>query len=239
MTDRDRHILELIARYGLVTVDALKRIFDLTDKAVERVLTRLIAIGLLESTQLVGRRHYYTFTAAGARLIGLDEAASRPIGSQALLQNYAMLSHCVLGPDPTERMTRAEFVARFPTLAVAGAISSSRWTRYCLDASERCNGGSGMVRLALLLPTIGSNPRRIARKARREVEKRWRSSEAFAGLIRARLFSIIVLVEDDEKGRRVAAMLARDPWHSRAVVVSGYLDLVLSVGGRSRNDRSS
>lgn len=238
MTDRG-HILELIARYGLVTVEALRRIFDLTDKAVERVLTRLIAIGLLESTQLVGRRHYYTLSASGAKLIGLDETVSRPMGAQALLQNYAMLSHCVLGPSPSERMTRAEFVARFPGLAVAGAISSSRRTRYCLDASEKSSGGSDTVRLALLLPTIGSNPRRIARKARREVEKRRRSSEAFAGLIRARLFSVLVLVEDDEKGRRIAAMLARDPWHSRAAVVPGYLDLLLSVGGRSRNDRSS
>lgn len=241
MQDRDRAILDLIDRYGLVTAEVLLRTLfpGLTDKAVERVLTRLMSQGLLQSAPLMGRKCYYTLTPAAARLLGLDESASRPMGEQARLQNVAMLNHCLLGSIPAKRMTRAEFVARFPALAVDRAVSSSRRTRYWLDTSEHGTSKTGVVRLALMLPTIGSNPRRIARKARREVEKRQGCGDDFAGLIRNRLFSVTVLVEDEEKGRRVAAILARDPWHSRVVVVPGYLDLLLSLGGKFRHDRST
>jgi hypothetical protein len=237
MSERDRHILRLIERHGLVTVEALMRVLGLSRKAAERILTRLMAAGLIDSAQLLGRTCYYMFTASGARLAGLDEAASRPMGTQAMLQNVAMLNHCLLGPAPAERMTRAEFVAKFPAFAVRGVISSARRTRYYLDVSERREGGSGVVRLALMLPTAGSNPRRIARKARREVEKRRRASQPLAELIRARLFSVVVLVESEEKAGRVEAMLAKDPWHSRAAVVPGYLDLLISIGAKNRHDR--
>src|SRR5262245_16571174 len=93
--DRDVQILGLIRRYGLITVPALlTTLFDgLTVKAVERVLTRLLAAERLVSVPLVARKRYYVLSCQSARELGVDdERITRPLGAQALLQNFAMMA---------------------------------------------------------------------------------------------------------------------------------------------------
>src|SRR5687767_5768440 len=136
MTERDRDILELASRYGVVTLGVLHSLFfaGVTAKAVERVVTRLVGLGLLRSAPLFGRQCCYTLTPLAARALGLDpKRFGRPLGSLALIRCYALLTFCVSGTTHFKKMTAAEFRARFSKL-IAPGISIDR---YFIDADSR------------------------------------------------------------------------------------------------------
>lgn len=229
-TNRDQEILRMIARYGLITVPTLLgTLFSgLTVKAVERVLTRLLREERLISVPLVARKHYYILSSKSAREVGVpDERLTRPMGTQALLQNFAMLAYCALGDPRHERMTRREFSERFPQLTVRRLVSQSWRTRYYIDKAEACDG---QARLALMIPDLGANQRRLLRKVRREIEERTAVSGDFRKMLEADLISVTVLTAFEERAERLKAVLAREPWHSRSVVVTGYDELLLDGG---------
>lgn len=226
-SERDKAIFLSIARYGLATPAALQAsvLRGLNDKAVERVITRLLGGGLLQSQPLVGRKCYYTLTPYAAQQLGLPgDSLTLPMGAQALLQNYAMLAFCLLGSVNHQRLLRSEFQTKLPALASAGFTGNGYRTRYYLDATDKA---AGKVRLALMLPDLGSHPRRLLRKARREIEKRRAASPQFADLIQAKLFSATILTAFPDKARQLAAALAKEPFHSRTVQLDSLAELVL------------
>ena len=224
---RDKDILDLIARHGLVTVEVLHHLLfrELTPKAVERVLTRMMRQELIQSHPLIGKTCYYALTPKSATMLGLDaKRVERPMGTQALVQNFSILLFCALGSPPRKRMTKAEFKAAFPQLAGPGLSS---WRLY-LDEDK----ATGKVRLAVMVPDFNSHPRRLVRKARREVEKR-RRSEAWRSHP-SRPFSVTVLTAFKEKAMAVAKALADQTWHHRIVTVPGFAQLISSGGPNER-----
>lgn len=85
MVDRGDQVEQLIARYGLTTVAALSAsVFrGLSEKAAERVLTRLLAAERIRSLPLVDRKCFYTLTASAARAHGVDgDRLHLPMGAQ-------------------------------------------------------------------------------------------------------------------------------------------------------------
>lgn len=228
MVDRAKQIEQLIARYGLVTVEALSAsIFrGLSDKAAERVITRLLTEERIRSQPLVGRRSFYTLTAAAARNLGVDaDRCHLPLGAQAILEQYAMMAFCLLVEPQHERLMRREFLEKFDAIMGPGAVGRVLRTRYYLDKSDQRDG---VVRLSLMVPDLGSHPRRLIRKARRKVEQRLAAGGSSLDLVRQGLFSVTVLTGFEAKARQLTESLRTASFHSRVVVVPGFGDLLTS-----------
>lgn len=226
MTKREQAMLELTWRYRLGVPAAYhRRLFPgLTAKAAEREVTRLLHDGLLQSYPLFGRSRYYTLTPKAARALGVSEKwLERPMGAQALIQNYSILAACVLGDPPRERMTEAEFGERFPRLVVRGQGSS----RYFLDQ----DAASGAVRLGLFLPDFQSDRRRLVRKVRREFDRRMRHRE-WNRMISANLFVVTLLTAFPSKAAALADALSRESWPHRVEVVPSLARLLVQEGNR-------
>jgi len=208
MTERDQDILQLIARYGLASVSVLHPLLfaGLTEKAVERVITRLVKTGLLRSLPLFGKQCGYTLTPLAAQALGLDSKRfRRPPGTLALIRSYAILLFCAAGGRRFKKMTAAEFRTRFPQLVAPGICQE----RYFLDAEAR---------LSLLVGDFGADWRRLVRKARREVQRR-RSREGWKLLLDRKLFSVTLLVGTEEKARPLRAALAKEDFPAAVIVV--------------------
>jgi hypothetical protein len=167
--------------------------------------------------------HYYTHTPRSARERGLNpKRYERPLGPQALVQNYAILCYCRLGLVLRERMTREEFRERFPNHLGRGLGTN----RYYIDED------GAKVRLALFLPDFDSDFRRLVRKARWEIQKRrdHKDSEvraAFRKLLAGDNFSLTVLTALAEKAARIERALCYEPWHHRVEVVPGLAQLLM------------
>jgi hypothetical protein len=214
--ERDELVLRTLARYGLLPAEALRRRYfaGKTKKACERLVTRLMAEGLVCSYRLNGNRKYYMLTADGARRIGVsDVAAGKPFAAQGLCQNLAMAAYCLLGTKQFERMTQEEFIARFPALARAAKLGRGSRTRYYLDTTD------AKVRLALMVCDFGADTRRVAKKALDEVNRRIGASGEFAAMVHSQLFSVTILTSFQRKAVRIAEVLKSADFHHRVVVV--------------------
>ena len=220
MTDRDSDILSLVARYGLVTPPVLLPMFfdGLTPKAVERVITRLLADELLRSQPLYGQQCCYSLTPAAARLLGLDEKRyALPLGPTSVIKNYGILSFCLGGESKRQRMTLAEFRARFPTLLARGMSHD----RYYVDDFSR---------LSLFVCDHGSDWRRLTRKVRHEAARR-KSLPGWADLFAARVFSVTLLSASAAKTARLAKALDSEGF---PVVVATVPELAQFFGREGR-----
>jgi hypothetical protein len=235
---RDRLIIAFIARYGMATSAVLHKVFfpGLTPKAVERVLTRLIRQGKVCSRPLFGKTAYYALTAASARDLGLNEArALRPMGTQALVQNYSILLFCTAA-DRRLRMTGAEFRARFPGLLPTDAERGQgkgqglSTNRYYIDPGDIPALG-GRPRLAIMVADFRSHPRRLVRKIRREFHKR-ECLKSFRQLFDDDQFLITLLTAFPEKAATLEAALARETFRTRVEVVPGFAELLITGGSR-------
>jgi hypothetical protein len=103
-------------------------------------------------------------------------------------------------------------------------LGSQHRTRYYLDTRER---DRGLVRLALMVPDLGSHPRRLVRKVRREVHKRREVGGWLLSLIQQRLFSVTVLTGFPGKARQIRAALEhQDEFHFRVEIVPGYGEIL-------------
>lgn len=223
MNDRDQDILMFVGRFRLTDKRALHRSFfpALSEKAVERVTTRLQRQRLLTPIPLYRRLCAYTLTPKAAAELGLSpKPYERPMGAQAVLSNYAVLRYCLGQDPPLKRMTGAEFVSRLPQLNHPG-LSASRY--YWLKDAE-----AAKARLGLLLVDCGQHRRRQVRKARREVEKRLRLP-SWKGIINNDLFSVAVLTAFEAKAEFLRERLAAERWHSVVAVVRELAPLLLEA----------
>lgn len=197
---------------------------EMGEKAAERVVTRLLHEQRLQSLPLVGRKCYYMLTPEAARANSLQsDGLDRPMGFQSLLQNYAMMAYCLLCQPRHQRLTKVEFVARFPEYAIPKIMGTAHRTRYYIDTSDRA---AGIARLALMVPDLGSHPRRLVRKMRRSIEIRREVNKPFAELIEKRLFSITILTAFSPKARQLERLMQKEPFHSRVVVIPGLNELL-------------
>ena len=157
LTERDRAVLEHVARYRLTTAETLQGLFfsdASTDDAVKSLLRRLRRGGYLESAPLYGRRHYYHLTRRAALLFGLSPAVGTPAGIQAVRQRYGVLAFCCQGARRRQRFTREEFRAHFPDLARELSPGD-----YAIDTDP-----SGQDRMVNIRVDFGRETRSLVRK---------------------------------------------------------------------------
>lgn len=206
--DRDRDILEHVARYRITTSEVLTHLFCRTANATKKVMKRLAApvpaAGLseaeeqklarpfpLQARELLGKRLYYHLSPRGALRLRLHPARrhAKPPGPQALIGHYAILIHCCLHDDQRILFTRKELAEQLPAV--------EHYAPYCL---ERHDGSTRLVRMVV---DHNRAPEGLVEKCRQIV----RDAQAVPFLgqrLRAGQYAIALLTTDDLKVAAIA-----------------------------------
>lgn len=221
LTDRDRDILEHVARYRVTTIEALHRLFwepETTPNAVSQVLARLVSGGHLACIEgLLGAQSGYLFTASEAREYGEDEDFARPPGAASLVRHVAMLEYCCLGGARRDHITDREIRANYPSFDGRG-IARHGYFHTCEEPP----------RLGWLEVDCGNNPANRVRKCAKQFAKRYDSPGLrFRELAVAGRFSIVLVTTSEPKRRALQRALKRHPAFPIGIVVSSRLrDLI-------------
>jgi hypothetical protein len=183
LSDRDRKVIEHVARFRLSTDDVLRRLFFAGVagvNAVQKVTGRLAADAWLRRQPLGGQRHYYVPGRRAAEAFELPRRRTGRFSEQTLPVAVAVLYHCA------ERnvcpYTEREFSLQFPDLYFAG----HHRTTYFLDSS------TGVARIATFLVDRGNSPRRLRMKLSRIIKQRYVLPN-FRDLIAKRRFAVRIL----------------------------------------------
>lgn len=207
LVDRDYDILEHLARYRLTTREVLHRLFfsDSELNAVTKVTSRLTEHGFLNKYPLAPARNYFVIGPTAAKLFGVSPKKCKPIGPQALPQEYATLLFCCMQPVRRERLLVSQMQEKFPDL-LARKIDNSH---YYLDQDQ-----NSAIRLAYLRVDQGGTRDHIARKCEKDIQDR-KSIGSFRNLIETDRFMITVLTARDEKAKLIRETLAKRSWPVR------------------------
>lgn len=119
---RDRALLNLVGRYRVGTREIFHRLFfeKVSMDAVKSVLGRLCANpagAYLVARPLIGKEVYYQLTEFGARQLGFPDEWAKPLGPQALISHFAIMSWCCADPSQRKLFLRDEWGKAFPEFA--------------------------------------------------------------------------------------------------------------------------
>lgn len=221
-------VIEFLKAYGMATTELrlASPLRALNDKAAERCVSRLLNEGKVVSHSLRGPRRYYTLSAETARDEGVyDGGGFLGMGPQALCNNYAIGASCVLGDRPKKRLTRDEFAAKLPMLVDQRRTLKHYRTRYFIDKSQK---DQGLIRVGLFVVDFGQDIRRLAKKVRREVERR--RTGLFADFVSQQLLYVCVLTAFEKKAKQICSALDGLPVPFGVEVPPGY-ERIIGVRG--------
>jgi hypothetical protein len=144
LSSEDLALLKYVARYRLTTSEALSRLPVMRsgnsnpEAVVEGTLKRLRE-KCLAAERLTGQKKYYRLTTEAARLIGVPEEVSKPLGPQALPKAYGILDFCQISrKNERPRYLRTELQRDYPEFWKEWLPkSSSFYTDYCVDSNGR------------------------------------------------------------------------------------------------------
>jgi hypothetical protein len=161
LTERQREVLEHVARFRVTTVEAVDRLFygDRTTAGALKLLQRLVDAELLAAPIRLRGQNFYQLTPQGARHLGVSRRAAVEFNSQTLRERYSVLAFCCLQRVRREYLPPAEFAALYPEIAdQAGVDSSHQYFFYTRMG--------GVVRLGQALIDVSADPPRVVRKCR-------------------------------------------------------------------------
>jgi hypothetical protein len=200
VTDRQLAIVREIARYGVMSAEALSHLaYDGVEASARKMLGRLARQRLVrDATHPIGGRRFYGLTPRVAALLGVSENLARPLGAQALRDRYGMLAFCALcdhcpGERPV-RLIRVELEAMRPGLLAVPGIDPARHHYYVEQG-----------RLARAVVDHDATVERTVRKCQ-EIYVRWWEQPALRPLLDDFLM-LTVLTPSTPKRDRIRELL--------------------------------
>lgn len=194
--DRDREFLDHVARYRMITREAVKKLLGLDDDATKGLLKRLSA--LLQAHQLYRTTKYYMLTAEQARKMGVPEEATEPFGPQALPIAFGVLSFCCMGPVIRHRYTRPDLLREFPELE--SLCRDKYYLRYFLDEDGE------QTRFGVIHVDLGGAYERIVRTLRTLIREGLQK-DGLKDIIDDGLLTIAVVTPAETKRRAIELVL--------------------------------
>jgi len=178
LTNRARRILAMMHQYGLVTPEAVRKREYPTQSVAAAVsaMSRLREAGLAASRPLYGKYVCYQLTPKACRLLQVPSRASRPLGRQALIERYAVLSFCAVEPE-------RERILFNPGCESAFSVDPQKLRRvhFYID-QDRAEPLMGLITI-----DQGAPPFRLAAKAARRIGRYlahgWISQAVLAGAV--------------------------------------------------------
>ena len=222
MRDRDRQIIDHVARFRITTNEVLHQLFfkDQQHNAVTKVTARLCRAEFLRKFPLYHPRTYFTLGPQAAKQLGAPFQRTLPLGPQSLPTEYAALVYAA-GKSHHRRLTTQELEQFVPWLY--GPFAEFP---YCWDES------SDPPALELLRVDLGGKPDYVARKCEADIEVRRPLSE-FDDWVRQLRFRLVVITGTTEKAALIQAALEAHVWPDglsiRLVVVPDLLHLTARI----------
>lgn len=222
-SERDRNVLNHVARHRLTTIAALRRtpLRGLSRGAVSKIVSRLCEGRFLHSYPLSHPSRYYVLGAEGIRALGLSGHRSRPLGPQALPMEFAALAYATLGKRSRQRLLLSEVQTRCPWLPIQFATAI-----HCYDEHEGV--------LELLRVDLGGPPDHVARKCLADINVRYRLNE-FSALARAGKFRLVVITSTPAKGAALRQSLGRHDWPTEVPIHFSIVPDLLTLTARKHD----
>ena len=209
LTERDRSLLELLGRYRISTPSInITQISGGSESAAKKQISRLS--DYIASDPLGTKSVYYRLTAAGAKLIGVPEELARPNGPQALPKNLGILGFCCTGAVKRTRYTRQEFQTVFPELA-KDLLGKDYNTDFFLDYDGT------HARLGQIVVDLGGDYRKLISKCRVRLRE-YLDVTHVRDIVADGLFTIAIVVAEEEKAQAIRAALKEKPLRARVIV---------------------
>ena len=199
LSQRDKAVLDHIARYGISITEILNRLFFAGSRdAMKGVLKRLTEAGFLQSRPLFAKEVCYQLTTVGCRFAGLPEEWAEPLGPQALPTHLAVLLFCNPQNGPAHPCyTREEFSKDFPEFRES-------FDNYFLDSDGT------EARLGYIKVDLGGDYQRLVRTCRNTLRKAI-ETPGLQTLVTDYLFSISIVTYDVGKAEVLRRHLLEKP----------------------------
>lgn len=201
LSDRDRDIIEHVARYRLTTKETLHRLFfrENEPNAAIKVANRLCDEGWLRKFPLLYPRQYLVAGKRTVQAMGLPATRSLPMGPQSLPTEFAILRYATPSAN-VKRLTRAEVAAHFDWYSDEWALAA-----HCLRTTD-----SGHV-LELIRVDLGGPADHVARRCFTDFETR-HESPAFENAVTEGLFQLVVVTATADKAAAIQLALQGHLW---------------------------
>ena len=215
--DRDRLILEHVARYRLTTLEAIRRVVlrGLSRNAVNKLANRLCDAGLLQKHTLLYPVKYFMLGELAIRNFGFGIHRAGVLGSQSLQQEFALLAFATLGTHQHLRLNAAEVKRRCPWLPLAFTVAP-----HCIDETNV---------LELVRVDLGGPANHVARKCAADLTERCRFQE-FRTLVTAGQFRLVIITATTEKVTAIKRALSNHLWPPGLLVHFSVVPQLLSLG---------
>ncbi len=220
--ERDRLILVHVTRYRLTTLDAIRRVVlpGLSRNAVSKIANRLCDAGLLRKHRLLYPMNYFVLGELAVRSLGIGVHRAKPLGSQSLPQEFALLAFATLGTHQHLRLNAAEVKRRCPWLPFSFAAAP-----HCLDEANV---------LELVRVDLGGPADHVARKCAANLTERCRVPE-FLTLVAAGQFRLVIITATTEKVAAIHRALKHHLWPPGLLVHCSVVPQLLSIGASANH----
>ncbi len=196
ITERDRDILEHVARHRITTREAIQSVFmpDHELNAASKVLSRLVKADCLSKPRLLpdGQTRYWRLSLSYVNAKGLHPYHAKALTFGPAIEHFGILSFCCMGETQRTLFTRQEFKQQYPDHYDEHLLRSA----YYLDVDD-----SGVQRLGLILVDSGRRDEMRWVRRFRQLYKRRLSMPGFRARLRDRkkLFLIAFITPNADK----------------------------------------
>jgi hypothetical protein len=219
-SDRDRKVIDHVARYRLTTIPVLTKtvLHGLSSNAVAKIANRLTSAGYLQKFTLLHPARYFMLGNKGAAMLGRSSRPGMAPGSQSLPTDYGLLAYATLGKQSRLRMARSEVTALCPWLPARLASAP-----HCYDAERNI--------LELIRVDLGGSADHVARKCAADLSERLAIPE-FARTVAQSQFRLVVITATREKAVAIQQALNRHEWPNGLAIHLSVVSQLLSLTAR-------
>ena len=223
LTDRDRKVIDHVARYHLTTIQALQKavLHGLSSNAVTKIANRLTSAGYLQKFTLLHPVRYFMLGSGAAAMLGRSCRSGIAPGSQSLPTDYGLLAYATLGKQSRVRMGRSEVVLLCP------------WLPNHLSSAPHCYDGEKAV-LELIRVDLGGSADHVARKCVADLRERLAIPE-FARMVAQSQFRLVVVTATREKAIAIQQALNRHEWPDGLAIHLSVVSQLLSLIARTHH----
>ena len=212
LPERGQRLVDDLVRQWVMTVDVARRRHcpDLTHDAVRKFLSRLVAVGWLTRHLLSEQEPYFVLGPKAIAAFGIRRSM-QALGSQALLEHYAVLLACTRRGSGV--ITEEEFRSQFPELCEPGVSAKN----FFVDET------TNPPRLGLFVVDHDKLTSRLTSKVRRRIGRIFATDRAdFRRMVFSGQLSVCVITATEGKRENLEAAFRKKPHPSVTVTVEAY-----------------
>jgi hypothetical protein len=223
LAERDRKVIDHVARYRVTTIPALMKavLQGLSANAVAKIANRLAAADYLQKFTLLHPTRYFVLGHKAAAMLGRSGRQGTAPGSQSLPTDFAVLAYATLGGQSRPRMLRSELTSLCP------------WLPDRLAAAPHCYDPR-LKTIELVRVDLGGSAAHVARKCVSDLRERLTIPE-FARLVADHGFRSVVITATREKAAAIRQAMNRHEWPNGLAIHLSVVSQLLSLTARTHH----